>query len=108
MIEEVLSIDEIQGNSLVGFNKPFQHFLAFEIVDSTDVRNFIRSTPITSVREASDFKTLRRQLIQVSAAANIVATVTNMMISAAGLRKLGFNPELLGDSSFSNGMAANS
>lgn len=49
--EPVLEVDDIAGNILLGFNKPFQALLFFDIVDAVAFRRWLLGLRLTSTRE---------------------------------------------------------
>jgi Dyp-type peroxidase family len=63
-VEEVLEVDDIQGNILAGFNKDFQTFLFLKIHDRAITKDWLRSlTPcIASTAEVLLFNKLHRSL----------------------------------------------
>jgi Dyp-type peroxidase family len=108
MIEEVLESDEIQGNILQGFNKPYQSLAAFTITDVALFRRWLSGflPSITSLTQVVHHVQLRKALLRTLAATPpVTGTVwQNIVFTASGLAKL--NQDQLPDSSFNVGMAA--
>jgi len=60
----VINIDDIQGDSLLGFNKPYEKILLFNIIEVNAVRKWLKSNMnyITSVRDLLGFRVLFRAM----------------------------------------------
>jgi Dyp-type peroxidase family len=90
--EPLLDTAEIQGNSLVGFNKDYQAFLFFQIVDPAAAKQWIKaiSFNVATVDETLGFRRLFRamRLRRGFESKGLVATWTNVAFSYQGLLKL--------------------
>ena len=90
--EELLEINDIQGNSLAGFNKDFQMFLFLKIHDRTNTKAWIHDiTPhIATVAEVLMFNNLFRTLRnrRKSDPQGLVATWLNIAFTYEGIQKL--------------------
>ena len=92
-VEEVLNIDNIQGNILAGFNKDFQTLLFYNL---DNVKAFKQSLQpllgrglISTTREVLRFNRVFKLFHSNGGdPTGLVATWVNLAISAAGLRKL--------------------
>jgi hypothetical protein len=108
--EEVLAVDDIQGNSLAGFRKDFQRFLFFTM-DRSDggvaaMREWLRAIApsISTVAQVhafnQRFRSARRRLLHDPE--DLTATWLNIAFSADALRRLTSDEEVeqFTDSSF--------
>ncbi len=90
--EDLLEINDIQGNSLAGFNKDFQLFLFLKIHDPLISKAWIRDiTPhIATVAEVLMFNNLFRTLRnrQKADPQGLVATWLNIAFTYEGIQKL--------------------
>jgi Dyp-type peroxidase family len=90
--EDLLEIDEIQGNSLAGFNKDFQMCLFLKIHDKSIAKTWIRSLAprIATVAEVLKFNNLFRALRhrQGIDPPGLVATWINIAFTYTGIQKL--------------------
>ena len=90
--EDLLEINDIQGNSLAGFNKDFQMFLFLKIHDSLIAKDWIRDiTPhIATVAEVLMFNNLFRTLRNRRGTdpQGLVATWLNIAFTYEGIQKL--------------------
>ena len=55
--EDILEIDQIQGDILVGLQKDYQRFMAFRIIDKSGFKQFLRNLAptITTTQNALEF-----------------------------------------------------
>ncbi|PDZ61390.1 Dyp-type peroxidase [Bacillus thuringiensis] len=113
--ERIIEIDDIQGNSLAGFNKDFQNLLFFKITQPDTAKKWIRdlAPQISSLNEVLQFNNLFKSLrvrLNGEDPQGLAATWVNIAFTFEGLKKLipeeaeKFNK----DSAFVNGMAARS
>ncbi|PIE92146.1 peroxidase [Bacillus fungorum] len=90
--EPLLHVDQIQGNILGGFNKDFQQFLFFEIVDPNLTKQWIQSisSQISTTQEVVMFNRLYQMMWarRGSEPTGLIATWMNIAFSYAGLKKL--------------------
>lgn len=90
--EDLLEINDIQGNSLAGFNKDFQLFLCLKIHDASSAKTWIRNiTPrIATVAEVLMFNNLFRTLRNRRGEdpQGLVATWINIAFTYEGIQKL--------------------
>lgn len=91
--EELLNVDDIQGNILAGFNKDFQTFLFLKINDKNIVKEWLRTiTPtISTVAEVHSFNNVFRAMRvrrKGSDPRGLVATWFNIAFTSAGIRAL--------------------
>ena len=116
--EDVLEVDEIQGNSLAGFRKDFQRFLFFAM-DRSDagaaaMRAWLRTIApsVSTLAQVHGFnqrfRAARRR--QGREPVNLSATWLNIAFSADALRRLTSDDEVeqFTDSAFKNGLARTS
>jgi len=112
MDEEILEIDDIQGNSIAGFNKQHMTLLSLRVQDAERARSWLRtlSPQLTTARSAIGSKLMFRQLRAAGLRALFPAgpAVLNAAVSAPFLRSLGFHPERLSDEPFVAGLEARS
>src|SRR5712692_5541024 len=109
-------LNSIQGMSLVGFRKDFQHFVFITFPDRESGRHLLSqlATQVASAWELSTFNALFSEIRQRYRREGIIeATWIGLALSGSGCQKLGVNldSELpVGDSStaFKQGMAARS
>jgi Dyp-type peroxidase family len=114
-----LNLDNIQGNSIGGFNKDFQTLLFLKFKAAAAARTWIKeitnadlgvanSSSAQVLRFNSQFKALTAQGIQPETV--ISASWVNLALSAKGLLALGIAPAQLGQMSaaFAQGMTARS
>src|SRR2546430_606948 len=91
-VEPVLELDEIQGNSIAGFNKDFQTHLYVRIDGSARARKWIADLApyLSSAREVQSFNQLyrRMRLRRHARPRGFVATWINIAFSAEGIVKL--------------------
>ncbi|GAC1394477.1 MAG: Dyp-type peroxidase [Ktedonobacteraceae bacterium] len=112
--EEVLEVDDIQGNILAGFNKDFQTFLFIKIHDRAITRDWLRSlTPcIASTAEVLLFNRLYRSLRsrRQQNPHGMVATWVNIAFTYEGIQKLTSEAEAnkFQDTSFRLGLSKRS
>lgn len=116
-VEPVFSaadLAQIQGNIVPGFNKPFQHFLFLEVVDTDGARYFLRGlTPeLTPMSETLLFARAYRDRRNRGGRRDVglEATWVNVAFSSQGLSKLMDPGEVaeLKEQSFHQGLAARS
>ena len=111
-LEPVLDVHEIQGNSLVGFNKDHQSFLFFQITNVPIAKRWIRVlTPrIAIVSETLMFRRLYRFMRdrRGEEARGLVGTLINIAFTRSGLEKLTSRDEVekFRSDAFKLGMAA--
>ncbi|HFK1721317.1 TPA: Dyp-type peroxidase [Bacillus cereus] len=90
--EPLLHVDQIQGNILGGFNKDFQQFLFFEIVEPNLAKQWIQSisSQISTTQEVVTFNRLYQMMWarRESEPTGLIATWMNIAFSYAGLKKL--------------------
>lgn len=90
--QPLLEANEIQGNILPGFHKPFQMLLFARIEDSTQARAWLRDLvpSVSSLAEVLAFNRLFKAIAQRhgSKASAIRASWINIGFSSEGLRKL--------------------
>jgi Dyp-type peroxidase family len=91
-VEDVLEVDDIQGNILAGFNKDFQRFLFLKIRDRNIVKDWLRVIvpTISSVAEVQSFNNLFRAMRarRGREARGLVATWMNIAFTSAGIKAL--------------------
>ncbi|MCU5132282.1 Dyp-type peroxidase [Bacillus cereus] len=113
--EPIIEIDDIQGNSLAGFNKDFQNLLFFKITQPDTAKKWIRdlAPQISSLNEVLQFNNLFKSLrvrLNGEDPHGLAATWVNIAFTFEGLKKL--IPEkaehFKKDEAFSQGMAARS
>lgn len=109
--EPVLAMDNIQGNSIAGFNKDFQTLLFLRIVDVPDFKRWLRSL-IPFIATASEvlafnrlFKALRSRRGDSPA---LEATWVNIAFSYRALTRLADDATAFTDEAFKQGLAARS
>ncbi len=109
-VEPILDIHEIQGNSLVGFNKDYQTFLFFRITSTTVAKLWIKQlTPrIATVAETLAWSQLYRAVRSRTGAepSGMVATWLNIAFTNNGIRLLRGQDDLdqFTDDAFKRGM----
>jgi Dyp-type peroxidase family len=91
-VEPLLEIAEIQGNSLVGFNKDHQAFLYFRVTEPTAARRWLHdlATQVATVEETLAFRRLFRAMRarrQVESQ-GLKSTWLNIAFTFEGLKKL--------------------
>lgn len=110
--EPVLDVSEIQGNSLVGFNKDNQAFLFFRIIDPKAAKIWLKGfiPNVATVDETLGFRRLFRAMrgrrgIEPS---GLVATWVNIAFTYEGLKKLTSDEAMQAfpSDAFRNGMDA--
>jgi Dyp-type peroxidase family len=109
--EEVLELEDIQGNIVAGFNKPFMTLLSLRVQDPIAARGWLRdlAVEITPASSSLDAKLMFRTLRRLGVADALVGpAAVNIAIGASFLRTLGFTPEDLKDTSFVAGLEAQS
>lgn len=116
--EELLEIDDIQGNILAGFNKDHQVFLFLKMSpnapDLVAIRAWLRhiAPQVNSVAEVAGFNSIFRIMHrrQRSEPKGLVATWLNIAFSAAALRSLTTSGEvdIFTDIFYKDGLAAHS
>lgn len=101
--EPLLAVDEIQGNVLPGFNKPFQIFVFLQSSLSSAAREwlYVIAKHITSLREVLDYRKLRHQ-----SGGAPDAFWMNVAFSFPALRRLAPDADLIVDQAFKEGLAA--
>lgn len=92
-VEEVLNVDNIQGNILAGFNKDFQSLLFYNLDNvnafKQSVQPLLARGFISTTREVLRFNRVFKLFHSNGGdPTGLVATWVNLAISAAGLRKL--------------------
>jgi Dyp-type peroxidase family len=115
MDEDVLEIDDIQGNSLAGFRKDCQRFLFFAMDPSAaglaGTRHWLRDMAprVSSVAEVHAFNQLFRSMRKRRGQdpAGLSATWVNLAVSARALRRLTSDAEVeqFTDPHFKSGLA---
>jgi Dyp-type peroxidase family len=109
--EPVLDMAEIQGNSLVGFNKDYQSFLFFKITEVDVAKAWVKliASHVANLEETMAFRRLFRAMRSRRGveASGLVATWTNIAFTFEGLRKLTSEKALedFGGEAFRIGMA---
>lgn len=110
--EPVLELNEIQGNVLPGFNKPYEGFVFLEIRDATGAKLWLKqqASRITSAANVIGFRHARRLALRSDGLSvpRVSSAWLNLAFSAAGLRKLGIDTEAFHDPAFRAGMQARS
>lgn len=90
--EEVLDVEDIQGDILPGFNKDHLTLLFFRIKDVTSTRSWLRELArhVATTREVLDDRRFRRAITarRGSEPDGLIATWINLGLSAAALQKL--------------------
>lgn len=113
--EPIIEINDIQGNSLAGFNKDFQDLLFLKITQPDTAKKWIRDLvpQISSLNEVLRFNNLFKSLrvrLNGEDPPGLAATWVNVAFTFEGLKKL--IPEeaehFKKDEAFSQGMAARS
>ncbi|WP_190324647.1 Dyp-type peroxidase [Bacillus atrophaeus] len=98
IMEPVLEAEDIQGNILAGFNKDFQHFLFFEIIQPDLAKGWIRfiQPQISTLKEVASFNRLYQTMWarQGTEPEGLIATWMNIAFSFSGLQKI-LSPEQL-------------
>ncbi|MFB5676112.1 Dyp-type peroxidase [Paenibacillus terreus] len=106
--EPLLEIDEIQGNSLAGFNKDHQIFLFYKIVDPSLAKRWLRYwTPyVSTAREVLQFNRLYQMMWarRGEEPPGMMATWLNIAFSYEGLKLLTDDLVVFEDSEFKLGM----
>jgi Dyp-type peroxidase family len=98
--EPVLETSQIQGNVLLGFNKPYQEFVFFKITDVKRFKLMLR-TLIPLITTTDDVIEFRRQFRKTpDLFENLPTSWMNFAITFQGLRKLEVRHENLVDNSF--------
>jgi Dyp-type peroxidase family len=109
--EPVLDVDEIQGNSLVGFNKNHEVFLFLEITDVAVTKRWLKSLVprIATVSETLAFRRLFRAMRarRNENAGLLSATWLNIAFTRTGIEKLTSRAvlDLFPSDAFKTGMA---
>lgn len=97
--EPLLDIAEIQGNSLVGFNKDYQSFLYFRITDPAIARRWLHdlAPQVTTVEEALAFLRLFRAIRarRQAESQGLKSTWLNIALTFEGLKKVVPDPASL-------------
>ena len=90
--EEVLDVEDIQGNVLPGFNKDHLTLMFFRITDISSTRIWLNELApyVATTREVLDDRRLRRTITarRGSEPEGMIATWSNLGLSAEALRKL--------------------
>lgn len=90
--EEVLDVEDIQGNVLPGFNKDHLTLMFFRITDVSSTRIWLSELApyVATTREVLDDRRLRRTITarRGSEPEGMIATWSNLGLSAEALRKL--------------------
>ncbi|MFB9327715.1 Dyp-type peroxidase [Paenibacillus aurantiacus] len=92
--EPLLEVEQIQGNILGGFNKDFQQFLFFEIVDPVKVKKWLQliipQVKISTAKEVVTFNRLYKTMYSKigSEPKGVIASWVNIAFSFQGLKKL--------------------
>ncbi len=113
MDEPVLAVDDIQGNSIAGFNKDLQTHLYLRIEDVAGTKTWLAgmASHLASAREVQEFNQLYRRirLRRQARPKGFVATWVNLALTCEGLRKLrGDEVDEFLDDAFRIGLAARS
>lgn len=112
MDEDILEIDDIQGNSIAGFNKDYMTLLSMRVEDVGRARSFLRALgpQLATARVSMAAKVMFRQLRAAGIEKFLPpgSPVVNAAVSAPLLQALGYDPEQLGDIPFVNGLEAQS
>jgi Dyp-type peroxidase family len=99
--EPMLETAQIQGNSLVGFNKDHQAFLYFRITDASVARRWLRTfaDQVATMEETLAFRRLFRAIRarRQAESRGLKATWVNVAFTFEGLKKLVSNPAELDD-----------
>jgi Dyp-type peroxidase family len=116
--EELLDVDDIQGNILGGFNKDFQVFLFLQIASSVTALAATRTwlgqmvPAVNSVGEVASFNKLFKGMRRRQGAdpVGLASTWMNIAFSASALRRLTTVAEVdeFSDESFREGLSARS
>ncbi|MBW4609009.1 MAG: Dyp-type peroxidase [Hassallia sp. WJT32-NPBG1] len=108
--EEVLAVEDIQGNILAGFNKDFQSFLFLKIYDRDIAKTWLASIipQIASVAEVLAFNRMFRALRarRGEDPRGMIATWINIAFTFEGIKKLTSEAEAnkFSDTAFVKGM----
>jgi Dyp-type peroxidase family len=96
--EPVLDTQEIQGNSLVGFNKDHQAFLFFQITETSTAKRWLQviAPHVATIDETLAFRRLFRVMRsrRGQEVGGLVATWINVAFSSSGIEKLTSAAEL--------------
>ena len=104
-LEPELDLDDIQGNSIVGFNKSFQTLLFFHIDDAAAFKPVVGALG-QRVARAEDVLAFNRLFKRTRSRGALKATWVNLAFSSAGLAKLTSEAQvsLFADPSFRGGL----
>lgn len=93
-----IRLANIQGNSIAGFSKDFQHFIFFEIADADSARPWVAvlAGEVASAAEVGAFNSafksiVARRNLEPGAPTGLEATWVNLAFSFEGLLKLGIS-----------------
>ncbi len=107
--EDVLDVDEIQGNVLPGFGGAAQTLLGLRVVEPERTRRFLAdlaASRLTSLREAHQLREVRRALARASGVRPRQPDVLiNTALAYTALEPLGLAHDALDDGVFADGMA---
>lgn len=110
--EPVLELNEIQGNALPGFNKPYEGFVFLGIAAAPAARLWLgqQAGRITTAAHVIGFRKVRRLSLrsQGLSVPKVSRAWFNLAFSAAGLRKLEIDTNAFHDRAFRAGMQARS
>jgi Dyp-type peroxidase family len=110
--EPVLELNEIQGNVVPGFNKPYEGFVFLEIHAAPDAKLWLtqQAGSVTTAAHVIGFRRARRLALRSHGLSvpSVSSAWFNLAISAAGLRKLGADTDGFHDRAFRAGMQARS
>lgn len=108
-LEPVLDVNEIQGNSLAGFNKDYQTLVFVQIRDAGKFRPWLKSAApaVATLAQVNAFNRLFRSMAAAldDDPQGLSATWMNLAFSSRGIRKLVDLPveQQLQDNSFQSG-----
>ncbi|HEY0035947.1 MAG TPA: Dyp-type peroxidase [Longimicrobium sp.] len=106
--EPVLEIDDIQGNSLAGFNKNWQTFLFLRVIRAAPARAWLRALAprISTVAEVLEYNRLYKAIRKRAGRGTpaVRATWINIAFTAEGLRVLGSDADAFTDKPFREGL----
>ncbi len=107
--EDVLDVDEIQGNVLPGFGSPAQTLLGLRLVDPERARPFLAELAarrLTSLREVRHVRDVSRAVARATGARpRLPDVLLNVALAYPALGPLGLEHAALDGSVFADGMA---
>lgn len=109
-VEPILADDDIQGNILAGFNKPYQNFISLNFgEDLQQAKSWLSALNVTSLQQVMEFRNRFRAFKRFDLVASLnTPTViwTNIAFTKHGLSKLSPDAVRFKDAIFNGGLGA--